>query len=172
MPLRETLNQFTKDSRFVLVVLLLSLPLGYLVNQIGPQPLPLRPLPADQALVQNLGASSLPQDLSPTKIDIDWAMLELESGKALFVDARESSFFDLGHIPGAVNLPRSTFQQDYDKFQQRVPKDRLLIVYCSESSCVDSSVVAKALSRLGYSNVQIYQGGWEEWEAAELPREP
>lgn len=45
------------------------------------------------------------------------------------------------------------------------------MVYCSESKCVDSTVVARALLRLGYTRVEIFQGGWDEWDAAGQPSE-
>lgn len=172
MRLRQFISQLARDSRFVIVLALAAVPVGFLTNRAGPQPLSLTPKPADQVLAENLGASTLPHYPAPTFADIDRATQALESGEAVFVDARETAFFELGHIPGAVNLPRSTFQQAFESFSQRVKKDHPLIVYCSESSCVDSSVVAKALVRLGYSKVEIYQGGWEEWEAADQPREP
>lgn len=46
-----------------------------------------------------------------------------------------------------------------------------VVIYCSGTSCEDAAMVADALGRLGFTNLHLFQGGWNEWTQAELPEE-
>jgi len=95
----------------------------------------------------------------------------VESKSALILDARPSVFFEQGHIPGALNLARDDFARDYRRLSPRLKAatDKPIIVYCSGGECHDSRLVANALLTLGFSDVRVYTGGWEEWQGAGLP---
>ena len=95
----------------------------------------------------------------------------VESKSALILDARPSSFFDEGHVPGALNLARDDFAHDYRRLASvlEAAHDKPIIVYCSGGDCHDSRLVANALLTLGFSNVRVFTGGWDAWSAAGLP---
>jgi rhodanese-related sulfurtransferase len=105
----------------------------------------------------------IPERLSLEQIS-DFA--ETEAG--LILDARPSIFYRLGHIPGALSLPRDDFEAAFQLLQSRIGSDhsRPLVIYCTDESCADASLVKKALTALGYSNVGIFAGGWREWTGA------
>jgi 3-mercaptopyruvate sulfurtransferase SseA len=42
------------------------------------------------------------------------------NGEALFVDARDPTFYELGHIPGAVNLPLRDFELVFPEVKERL----------------------------------------------------
>ena len=92
----------------------------------------------------------------------------------MIVDARPRAFYQQGHVPGAVSLPRETFAADYPPLQTRLEANGFseVIVYCSETDCPDAGMVASALTRLGYKHLRVYQAGWEEWSRLGLPQEP
>jgi rhodanese-related sulfurtransferase len=90
---------------------------------------------------------------------------------ALILDARPSVFFEQGHVPGALNLARDDFARDYRRLSPalKAATDKPVIVYCSGGECHDSRLVANALLTLGFGDVKVFTGGWEEWQASGLP---
>ena len=86
------------------------------------------------------------------------------------MDAREPAFFEEGHIPRSINLPRESILQAKTSLAL-ADKSRPVIVYCSGEDCEDSKIVAKALLALGHAKVTVYAGGWEEWSASGSPVE-
>ena len=97
----------------------------------------------------------------------------VECKKAILLDARPEAFHRFGHIPGAISLSREQFQADYVKQRPLLQRDRakLIVVYCSDSDCDDSQMVADGLVKLGFLNICVFKGGWEDWTAAHLPEE-
>ncbi len=161
------------DAKFLLPVMVGAILLGFLTNALRAKPLPLVREAEDLRLARAVSENPLVEiTQKPPVATPDDTVAALENEEIVFVDARDDAFFDAGHIPGARNLPRSAFQTSYADFATRVKKETPLIVYCSEAECLDSSVVAKALMRLGYRRAQVFKGGWEEWSAAGLPQEP
>lgn len=82
----------------------------------------------------------------------------------MVVDSRPAARkFDPGHIPGAVNIPDSKFDQMTDKLPQ--DKATLLIFYCDGVECMLSHKSAFRAEKLGYSNVRVYAAGMPDWVA-------
>ncbi len=77
----------------------------------------------------------------------------------------------MGHVPGALNLARDDFAHDYQVLAKKLEtyRDQPVVVYCSGGECHDSKLVASALLSLGFTNVKVFTGGWEEWSQANLP---
>jgi rhodanese-related sulfurtransferase len=96
-------------------------------------------------------------------IHLDEAMSLREKTGALFIDARPPAAFAAGAIPGAINLSRVNFERDYSGKENQLKGAETLVVYCTSRNCEDSSIVATKLSRLGYKNVLVFEGGWAEW---------
>ena len=72
---------------------------------------------------------------------------------------------------GGTKTKRDDFARDYRRLSPRLKAatDQPIIVYCSGGECHDSRLVANALLTLGFSDVRVYTGGWEEWQGAGLP---
>ncbi len=100
----------------------------------------------------------------------------LNQSGVLFLDARSPSEYAAGHIPGAVNLqytenaiagtppffkPQDTLRQMYEKVGATT--DKLIIPYCSTG--VRSAVTYFTLRLIGYDNVKLFSGSWNEWTA-------
>lgn len=84
------------------------------------------------------------------------------------IDARPAARqYDPGHIPGAINIPDSKFEQ----MTQLLPEDkaRLVIVYCGGLECMLSHNVAHKMEKLGYGNIKVYAEGSPEWAKRGLP---
>lgn len=111
---------------------------------------------------------ALPQ---PMLVELENALAASEAQNAVFIDAREAPIFQAGHIVGAINLPRSEGIEGVVTLESRLGKEQKLLIYCSEPECTDSLIVARRFLLRGFENVEVFKGGWEEWQAASLPTE-
>jgi hydroxyacylglutathione hydrolase len=80
---------------------------------------------------------------------------------ALFVDVRERSEWDAGHVPNAVHIPYEETGARADE----LPLDRPLVMYCA--SGVRSSLAASLLESQGRSVANL-RGGFAAWRNAKL----
>lgn len=89
----------------------------------------------------------------------------LQAGEALVVDVREPDEFAQGHIPGAINLPLSSFQA------ASLPdaKGKRLVL-----NCLGGKRSAMALEKCSAAQASVdthLAGGFGAWQAAQLPTE-
>jgi rhodanese-related sulfurtransferase len=99
-----------------------------------------------------------PRDISPATLA---AMVN--AGEALVVDVREPHEFAAGHIPGALNLPLSTFAPS----QLPDPAGRALVL-----NCAAGGRSARALAACDAARATVdghLAGGIGAWAAAGLP---
>ncbi|GAB1394577.1 hypothetical protein MASR1M60_27410 [Rhodocyclaceae bacterium] len=88
---------------------------------------------------------------------------KIEEG-ALIIDSRPKvRRYDIGHIPGAINIPDTSFE----KMAYLLPQDknRELVFYCQGPACDLSSKSAFKAEKLGYTNIKVYDAGIPDWEA-------
>lgn len=83
------------------------------------------------------------------------------------VDCRSPESFAKRHVPGAINLPYRTMDA---KTTAALPKDKLIVAYCTSVACNASTKGAARLSTLGF-RVKEMIGGIEAWEAEGYPVE-
>lgn len=89
----------------------------------------------------------------------------LRDGSAVVIDVREVDEFAAGHIPGAINMPLSTFQPS--KLPNHAGKKLVL-------NCLGGKRSALALDKCGVAQAAAdthLAGGFGAWEAARLPIE-
>ncbi len=82
----------------------------------------------------------------------------------MIIDSRPAARqYDVGHIPGAINIPDSQF----DKLVGKLPADKaaLLLFYCGGLECMLSHNSAFKAEKLGYSNIKVYPAGSPDWKA-------
>ena len=91
----------------------------------------------------------------------------LRSGEPIvLVEALGPAFFADAHLPGAINLPPAAVQESVD---DAIPdRDAHIVVYCSRS-CEMSLDTARRLAALGYTRVEHYAAGKEDWVEAGFP---
>jgi rhodanese-related sulfurtransferase len=91
----------------------------------------------------------------------------------IFIDARDETKFQEGHIPGA-------WQFDYyhpERYLATIlPLAQLaheIVVYCGGGDCEDSQLTASFLKDAGIpaDKIRVYVGGVTDWGAAGLPLE-
>ena len=84
------------------------------------------PSPAPQI---KLSPNPQPPDQSDKarRISRDEAVKMVKQNKAVWIDVRGKDQYDIGHIPGAINIPLSELQ---NRFKDLPPK-KFLITYCA-----------------------------------------
>lgn len=90
-------------------------------------------------------------------------MARLKDGDVTVLDVRPEVEFDLGHVPGAINVPITELEQRLSE----LPKDREIVAYCRGPYCVMSFEAVAALRAKGYC-VRRLEDGFPEWKAAGL----
>lgn len=104
---------------------------------------------------------------SVCEISVSEAKDLLDKGGYVFLDCREPKEFKMGHIPGAVNIPRGLIEF---KIAKQVPdKNEPLVLYCKSGG--RGCLATCTLCRMGYKNVKNMDGGWLAWEKAGYPIE-
>ncbi len=97
-----------------------------------------------------------------------------ESGKVILFDARPGFFYNLGHIPGAISLPKSGMDerlaQRKSEFDAAAKEGKAVVIYCTNLLCPDARAVAMRLADFGYSS-SVLSGGWETYKETGLPTE-
>jgi rhodanese-related sulfurtransferase len=81
----------------------------------------------------------------------------------MIIDSRPAARkYDIGHIPGAVNIPDTQFDTLAPKL---LPADKSmqLIFYCEGPECSLSHKGAFKAEKLGYTNIVVYTNGYPEW---------
>lgn len=82
----------------------------------------------------------------------------------MIIDSRPvARMYDPGHIPGAISIPDSKF----DQMAGSLPEDKntLLIFYCGGLECMLSHNSAFKAEKLGYTNIRVYAEGSPDWVA-------
>jgi rhodanese-related sulfurtransferase len=150
----------------VIIILLLSLAMGLAINALRSAPLP---LVGDWA---HGTSPSRGEDGIPT-VPLEDALAKFLTEEAVFLDARSTTDYQLGHIRGALNLPvhDGAFGERLQKFSLQVDLEVELIIYCDGIGCTLSPELASILKGLGYRDVKILINGWTEWIMAGMPIE-
>jgi rhodanese-related sulfurtransferase len=109
-----------------------------------------------------------------TEITAEEVDLLLEDNEPLLlIDVREPAEYALGHIPGALLVPRGTLEGAADPHSKHrraelcAAHDRLVIAYCESGG--RSALAAETLQQMGFEKVRSLAGGCVLWEAEGLP---
>jgi len=107
---------------------------------------------------------------------VDQVVAALNDPNTVLVDARTKDEYDQGHIPGAVLFPFTDMAtpnsphvwKSVEELQKAftalgVTPDKHVIVYCS--SGVRSAGVYFTLRLIGYDDVALFSGSYDEWSA-------
>ena len=92
----------------------------------------------------------------------------VESKSAVIIDVNGNDSFKAGHVPGAIN-----FAAIKDNLANSLPKkkDALIVAYCGNPKCGAYLRAAKAVEKLGYTNIKHMSAGISGWKAAGMKTE-
>ncbi len=101
------------------------------------------------------------QEISPLEVDL---ARETDAGLNI-VDVREEHEWEQGHVTGAIHVARSYLEQ---AIESEVPdRSGRLIVYCSGTT--RSYLAGRSLREMGYTDVEVMAGGFQQWKSQGLP---
>jgi rhodanese-related sulfurtransferase len=89
---------------------------------------------------------------------------------ALIVDVREAHEFTVGHVPGAINIPRGVLEFQIWKqvgFPSNTELDRPVILQCQSGN--RASLAAQSLAELGFTHITAVVMSLEDWQKAGNP---
>jgi rhodanese-related sulfurtransferase len=89
------------------------------------------------------------------------------SGEVRVLDVRETSEFEAGRVPGAINIPRGILEFRIGEVPEFAKKDVPIILYCRTGG--RAALATLALNQIGYANVTSVTGGIVAWEQSGLP---
>jgi len=82
----------------------------------------------------------------------------------VLVDARLGADFNWGHLEGAISLPpSSSLERCREALAGTRAADRI-IVYCRCEKCPYAATIARKLSRCGFTQIALLDGGWLAWD--------
>jgi rhodanese-related sulfurtransferase len=76
----------------------------------------------------------------------------------IYYDCREPSEYALGHIPGAVFLPRGNLET---KVEAVLPRNKKILIYCASGN--RSALAADTMQQMGYTDVASMADGFRGW---------
>jgi rhodanese-related sulfurtransferase len=164
------MTRMRSDLSVILAVFAASCMLGMLTNSLRRASLPMGYENPEVRMLRSISSGAGLISREPEALEFQAVLQAWKDSSALFVDARETAFFEEGHIPLAINLPQEEILRA-KTIRELSDKSRPVIVYCSGEDCEDSKLVAKGLLALGHSKVSVYAEGWEEWSASGSPIE-
>lgn len=83
----------------------------------------------------------------------------------IFLDLRDASEFNKGHVSGAVNIPVTKLPERMVELEKY--KDKPIVLVCKMGQ--QSGAAGKQLRSAGYTNVNRMTGGMMEWGNLQLP---
>ena len=93
----------------------------------------------------------------------------IEAGEVTVVEALGPKYYEDAHLPGAINIPHTEVRALAPTLLP--DKDAAIVTYCASTTCPNSEVAAKVLTKLGYTNVREYVEGKADWQEAGFPVE-
>ncbi len=139
------------------IILLASAALAVAVNIVHPRRLP---------WVQDWShqVESKAAELNIRLVSLSIALESCRSGDAVFIDARSTSEYRKGHIPGAVSIPFEQLDDHFPQLLELMAASADMVVYCSGRECDDALLLATEIKAMG-GDAALFVDGYESWEA-------
>ncbi|MBE0639705.1 MAG: sulfurtransferase [Bacteroidales bacterium] len=106
--------------------------------------------------------------------DYNYVKGKLNNSGTMIVDVSAPKEYDAGHIPGAISMENKLFfneeastlnsKEAIEKVlaDHKIDKNKEIILYCASSA--RTGTVYLAMKALGYKNMKIYEGGYNEYK--------
>ncbi len=94
------------------------------------------------------------REISPS----DSIALHAGGQSTVFIDVREPNEWNLGHIPGALHIPRGTLETHIEAAANR---DQQIVLYCASGN--RTALAADTMQQMGYTNVASMASGFRGW---------
>ncbi len=144
------------------LILVLSLVLTFAINALRPDGLAIIPVHAHP---KGAGAPIS----GPRIYSADDCLHLLQEGKAVFLDAREAALYKMGHLPGALHMPKEMVDQNLVRLKEKERGNKILITYCDGQGCKKAEELLRTLQGRGITALGLFADGWQGWMEKGLP---
>jgi rhodanese-related sulfurtransferase len=96
------------------------------------------------------------EEVSPEQV----LEMQARNEPVVYLDVREPNEWNLGHLPGAIHLPRGNLE---GKVEGLIDRGRKVVVYCARGN--RSALAALTMKQMGYENVSSMALGIQGWAA-------
>lgn len=86
---------------------------------------------------------------------------QLLSQQPVVLDVREPAEYDMGHLPGAVNVPRGLLEFMVGQHPALSEPQATVLLYCKNGG--RSTLAAHTLKQMGFEQVRMLSGGFDGW---------
>ena len=100
------------------------------------------------------------------EVTVDQAEEAIREADVL-IDVREADEYAVGHVPGAVLIPRGLLEFRMSNTPAMESRGLNIVLYCKTSG--RAALAACALQDMGYLNVRSIAGGFDAWQQAGKP---
>ena len=123
-----------------------------------------------ERIIKEITTFSIPEDMTePMIINLEFAKYLFDQKSAIFIDARETEEYEVGHIENSINIPYD-YYEDYEDVIDELKDDGIYIIYCSGGECTLSIDLADYFyNEKLIDKVLIFEGGWPQWKDAGYP---
>lgn len=160
--------KFTQILLTSIIIIVIGSTVGLVYNNFSPKGITLKGSWSSQMTSDSIVVPYSYQKDDPPAVSLDYAQMKFQSSRIIFLDARLPADFEAGHIKGAINFPYEEFEQYAPRIVPKLTSGEEIIAYCDGGECESSLLLARELRDLGYLNVKVFFGGWEEWKKAGL----
>jgi rhodanese-related sulfurtransferase len=101
-------------------------------------------------------------------ISLDQFRRLMKERKPVIFDARDSVEYIQGHVKGARNVYGLATDEYFERLVP-IPRDTLIIIYCNNPECHLGRMLADFMGAIGFTNLLLYDDGWDGWVAAKMP---
>ncbi|MBI1803088.1 MAG: rhodanese-like domain-containing protein [Ignavibacteriae bacterium] len=101
-------------------------------------------------------------------ITLDQFKRLMAQAKPVIFDDRDAEGYRKGHVKGARNLYGLEADQRFEQLVT-IPRDTLIVLYCNNPDCHLGRMAADFLTAIGFTNLYLYDDGWDGWEKAKMP---
>lgn len=97
-------------------------------------------------------------------VDAEGAEVLLQQERVVVLDVREPAEFDMGHLPGSVNVPRGLLEFMVGNNPALSDPDATILLYCKNGG--RSTLAAQTLKQMGFNHVRMLVGGFDGWSGS------
>lgn len=167
------MNSFFKELAGGIALMIVAALLGVAVNAARPNGIALIQKGAAVSTVKHGAEADSTAAAEPAEgvVTLEQMKELFDAGESVIIDARSVKEYEEGHIPGSINIPHDRIPEFIDVLNNEVSTDAHIICYCRSPQCDFSDLLATELKVIGFMDVSVFSGGWEQWTEADYPVE-
>lgn len=153
-----------KDVKGIFVLFVIALISAFLYNHLSPSGIALLGQwePSQGVVTANSKIDSVNASIEINAIKTIEKIVQEQ--KSIIIDVRSRDTYDEGHLPNALSFPLVEFDERVSDILRIIKRESPVLVYCSSIECSDSHTFAERLILLKYANVNVFSGGFRQWQ--------